>query len=149
MSLRVNIQNINTNCFSDIFFVDEDLKHYSVHWESNDQLLVELGDISNWKFDKWSQLTPGHYQVLLLQAINKWLKLDEDDKVNEAHPATFTLYLILVFFSLSLEQATSSKIFEIQIYLFDENVYYTWRATSAMLNFKPDMTNNVIKLVRG
>lgn len=145
MSLRVIVQNVkNDRCF-DIFFHDNDVIFFSKHWESNDRLLVEMGEISQWKFDKWSQLTAWHYQVLLLNALNKWNQLDDETKMDENNPVTFTFYLILVFLSLAIETATSSQISEIKIYMFDNKVYYTWSAQSVMLNEKPNV-NNVIDL---
>jgi hypothetical protein len=146
MSLRVVIQNTKLDRYTDIFFPDADYSSFAKHWESNDKFLVEMGEIPKWKFDKWSQLSTWHYQVMLLNSLNKWNQLDDAVKLDENNPVTFTFYLLLVFLSLSIETATTSQVSEIKIYLIDNKVYYNWTAQSVMINEKPN-PNNVIKLV--
>jgi len=146
MSLRVVIQNTKIDRYSDIFFSDNDFAVFAKHWESNDKLLIEMGEISRWKFDRWSHLSTWHYQVMLLNSLNKWNSLDDTEKMDESNPTTFTFYLLLVFLSLSIETATSSQVSEIKIYLIENKVYYNWTAQSVIVNEKPNH-NNIIKLV--
>ncbi len=129
-----------TNTKAVITFDKSEVTKMKGIWNTVDERLLTLHELPSFRgYDKWRDLTPEHFRLLITRALNTVSSLTQSERTEvDRHEVSTCNFLILAFI-ICIEQRTSSHIEHFRINRFDDlNVTFDYSATFEIDYNKPE-----------
>lgn len=137
--LTVILNDYGANSKSYISFSSPDIEKVYEQWDQPDERLTKLVGIDAFRgYEKWSELTPNHYRILVSSALKELAKLPSGERSNSESVVVNMANFVILAFIISLENATKSEIEQFRINRFDDlNVTFDYSASFELEYSRP------------
>lgn len=134
MSTTVIINDFIKDRRTTIVFHESDFLRVEENWETPDRLLAELQDHPVFaKRERWSDLNPTHFRLLLMSNLRKTADLSEEDMATPDNPTVTSLQFLICALIYCLQRRTESQIEMMRINrIGDHEVAYDYAASLNM-----------------
>jgi hypothetical protein len=114
-----------------VAYEEEDITQATAIWDRRDQRLVNLHVLPEFLgYEKWSELSPAHFRLLISQGLKKLAQLTPEERTNTKLEAVSTTNLLILLFIICVEKQTGSTIEHFRINRFDDTaVTFDYSAT--------------------
>ncbi len=129
--ITVILNDYGSNIKSIISYDRPDIQRMEELWDQPDEHLKKLQVLEPFSgYEKWSELTPNHYRILISRGLNTLAAMTAVDRGNSKDPnVAMTNFMVLAFIHM-LEKLTFSEIEHFRINRFDElNVTFDYSAS--------------------
>lgn len=129
--ITVVLNDYAANVKSYISYDRDDIDKVLDMWDTPDERLSNLHVLQPFKgYDRWSDLTPEHYRILITRGLNTIAKLPPKDRMNTSDPVVSTTNSMILMFIILLERRTTAEIEHFRINRFDDlNVTFDFSAS--------------------
>ncbi len=129
--LTVVLNDYGANIKSYITYDQEEIIKLRNMWEARDERLVALHVLDPFVgYEKWCELTPNHYRILISRALNVLAELTAQERAQTSNENVSMLNFLVLAFIFTLENATMSEIEHFRINRFDGmNVTFDYSAS--------------------
>lgn len=137
--LTVILNDYGSNIKSYITFDQNDIDKAMSVWDHPDERLAKLHVLTPFRgYEKWSELTPEHYRILVTRGLNTLAKLTPEERGDSREVEVATTNFMILCFMLLIEQRTSSEIEQFRINRFDDlNVTFDYSASFELEYTRP------------
>lgn len=117
----VILNDYSDNVKAFIAFDQNDVDKVYARWDEPDERLKNLAVLPSFVgYEKWSELTPEHYRILITRALNALASLSPEQRTDASSEPVGTANFIILSFIICLEKRTSSEIEHFRINRFDD-----------------------------
>jgi hypothetical protein len=127
----VILNDFGSNIKSYITYDRPDIDKVLKAFDEHDDRLTKLQVLEPFRgYEKWSELSPGHFRILVTRGLNTLAKLTPEERQDSGELAVSTTNFLILCFIICLEQRTESEIEHFRINRFDElNVTFDYSAS--------------------
>ena len=119
--LTVVLNDYGANIKSYIIYDSSDMMRIANRWDCPDEHLINLHCLDPFKgYEKWSELSPNHYRILISRALNVLANLPANERANSKNVNVAMTNFIILAFIFAIEKLTMSQIEHFRINRFDE-----------------------------
>lgn len=105
------INDYPTDRRTQLVFTPDDFEIVENNWEETDRLLMGLREVDQFKGrERWCDLDPTHWRILILSNLVKAAALDEETSRDAGHPVIKSLHFLIAGLIVCLELRSESKI---------------------------------------
>jgi len=142
--ITVIVNDYASNVKSFIAFDGPDIEKMVEIWDEPDERLVRMQVLPSFAgYEKWSELTPAHFRLLITRSLNSLAELKDEERSDIKQLAVSATNFLILAFIICLENNTSSEIEHFRINRFDEmNVTFDYSATFELSYDRPMPKNS-------
>ncbi len=105
-----------------ISYLEKDIEAVESTWDKPENPdLIRLHSVSSLRgFERWCDLSPGHYRILITHALKMLSRLNEVERTDARNPIVAALNFIILAFIKCIEERTESNIEHFRINRLDD-----------------------------